>query len=600
MNKHRLTRFSLLITTLLALLLSLAQPLLTAAATPDHRFGAIDTFDNSAAATQLGAGWTRVRFPWADMQPNDSGQWNTSFFTDEQLNRELAAGREVVGLIVNTPPWALQDGNVPGVPSGLTLPDDDPNNLWATFVRKIVSQYAGRISHWIIWNEPDIWEPSYPGRTWGGNEKDFLQLMRVAYNVIKQTNPNATVHLSAFTYYWDVNYGRTPFFKRLLDELQKDRAAAEHNYYFDVASANLYFRTDNIYDLIAWHHQQMLAHGFDKPLWLTETNAAPSTDPAWPVPNPTFPITLDEQAHFIIQSFAMALAGGASRVAIYKMADVPADHAANPEPFGLVREDGSRRPAFSAFQVGSSYLAGFTEAALTERNDMDTIVTVKRGDSGWTTVAWTRQPSPVKISVAAHTDRATLIDWNGSKQTISARDGKYEIEIAGATCTGGCIIGGAPRLIVEGSIGSAKIDAPSGSSAKPTTVASTATSAVSNEAINTPVAESTIINATPEITSTATPRPTRTPTATATLTPTLTSTATSTATRRPTSTVTATVTAMATSTTTVVSTLQPTSTTMPATAADTNGLPPVLIIGGLGVVVAAIALYAIPRTKKQS
>ena len=183
---------------LLAFALNLLQPLLATAATPDRRFGAIDTFDNPAAATQLGAGWTRVRFPWADMQPNDSGQWNTSFFTDEQLNRELAAGREVVGLIVNTPPWALEDGNVPGVPSGLTLPDDDPNNVWAAFVRKIVGQYAGRINHWIIWNEPDIWQPSYPGRTWGGDEKDFFQLLRVAYNVIKQTNPNATVHLSAF------------------------------------------------------------------------------------------------------------------------------------------------------------------------------------------------------------------------------------------------------------------------------------------------------------------------------------------------------------------------------------------------------------------
>ena len=209
----------------------------------------------------------------------------------------------------------------------------------------------------------------------------------------------------------------------------------------------------------------MREHGFDKPLWLTETNAAPSTDPAWPVPNPTFAITLDEQAHFIIQSMAMALAAGANRVAIYKMADVPADRAANPEPFGLVRQDGSRRPAFSAFQVGASYLAGFTEAALTERNDLYTLVTVKRGDSGWTTVAWTRQPSPQKISVPAHANQATLVNWNGSKQTITARDGKYEIEIAGATCTGGCLIGGAPRLIVEGSIGAAKIDAPSNSSA---------------------------------------------------------------------------------------------------------------------------------------
>ena len=438
---------------------------LATAAISEKRFGAIDTFDNPQAATQLGAGWTRVRFPWADMQPNDSGQWNTSFFTDGQLARELAAGREVVGLIVNTPPWALQDGSVPGVPNGLYLREDDPNNLWATFVRRIVSQYAGRINHWIIWNEPDIWEPSYPGRTWGGNEKDFLQLLRVAYNVAKQTNPNAIVHLSAFTYWWDVNYGRTPFFKRLLDEMQKDRSAAEHNYYFDVASANLYFSTDQIYDLIAWHHQQMLAHGFDKPIWLTETNAAPSTDPAWPVPGAKFTITLDEQAHFIIQSLAMALAGGANRVAIYKMADVPADRAANPEPFGLVREDGSRRPAFSAFQVGANYLSGFTEAALTTRNDLYTIVTVKRGEGGWTTAAWTRQPSPQKISVPAHAKQATLVDWNGRKQTITARDGQYEIEIAGATCTGGCIIGGAPRLIVEGSIGTAKIDAPSNPSA---------------------------------------------------------------------------------------------------------------------------------------
>jgi hypothetical protein len=589
----KFTRHFSLIIFILALLLSLARPFLVTAATPDRRFGAIDTFDNPAAATQLGAGWTRVRFPWADMQPNDSGQWNTSFFTDEQLAKELAAGREVVGLIVNTPPWALQDGNVPGVPGGLTLPDDDPNNLWAAFVRKIVSQYAGRINHWIIWNEPDIWESSYPGRTWGGDEKDFLQLLRVAYNVIKQVNPNATVHLSAFTYYWDTNYGRTPFFKRLLDEMQKDRAAAEHNYYFDVASANLYFRTDNIYDLIVWHHQQMREHGFDKPLWLTETNAAPSTDPAWPVANPTFPITLDEQAHFIIQSMAMALAGGANRVAIYKMADVPADRAANPEPFGLVREDGSRRPAFSAFQVGSNYLAGFTEASLTERNDMNTIVTVKRGDSGWTTVAWTRQPSPVKISVAAHAAQATLVDWDGRKQTISARDGKYEIEIAGATCTGGCIIGGAPRLIVEGSIGSAKIDAPSGSSAKSATAASTAIS----ETVSAPVEANTTITTTPVITATATRRPTRTPTVTATATLTsTTSTATSTATRRPTSTATTT----ATSTATAAPLIQPTSTLTPTAATETNGLPPVLIIGGLGLVVAAIAFYVVPRTKKQS
>ncbi len=593
MNADSLSKFTRhfsLVIFILALALNLLQPLLATAAISERRFGAIDTFDNPQAAAQLGAGWTRVRFPWADMQPNDSGQWNTSFFTDEQLARELSAGREVVGLIVNTPPWALQDSSIPGVPSGLYLREDDPNNLWATFVRRIVGQYAGRIDHWIIWNEPDIWEPNYPGRTWGSDEKEFLQLLRVAYNVIKQTNPSATVHLSAFTYYWDTNYGRTPFFKRLLDEIKKDRAAAEHNYYFDVASANLYFRTDNVYDLIAWHHQQMREHGFDKPIWLTETNAAPSTDPAWPVPNPTFPITLDEQAHFIIQSMAMALAAGANHVAIYKMADVPADRAANPEPFGLVREDGSRRPAFSAFQVGAHYLAGFTEASLTERNELYTLVTVKRGEAGWTTAAWTRQPAPQTISVPAHTNRATLVDWNGSRQTIAARDGKYEIEIAGATCTGGCIIGGAPRLIVEGPMGSAQIDAPSNPSAHAAQV--TATIAATTSSGTTTAAEM--------VTVTATLKPTKTPTptasATATATATRTATATSTMTPRPARQTTATSTATRTPSPTAPLTV----TATPPTTATEAGVLPLLIIGGLGIVAAGFALYVIPRTTRRS
>jgi hypothetical protein len=260
----RLAVYALRITFATAILFNLLGPqLASAAGIPDRRFGAIGTYENPAAAAALGAGWTRVRFPWADLQPNDDGEWNNSFFTDQQLAAELAAGREVVGLIVNTPPWALENGDVPGVPRGLYARDDDPNNVWATFVRKLVSRYAGRIDHWIVWNEPDIWDPQYPGRTWGGDVKEFFQLLRVAYNVIKSTNPNATVHLSAFTYYWDVNYGRTPFFKTLLDEIVKDPAAASHNYYFDVASANLYFRPDNVYDLIAWHHQQMREHGFD-------------------------------------------------------------------------------------------------------------------------------------------------------------------------------------------------------------------------------------------------------------------------------------------------------------------------------------------------
>lgn len=590
----RFARHSLLIALAAAILLGFIQPSLVDSAPltaiPDRRFGAIGTYENSKAATQLGAGWTRVRFAWADLQPNDDGQWNNDFFSDEQLATELAAGREVVGLIVNTPAWALEDGNKPGVPSGLYTRDDDPNNVWATFLRKIVSRYAGRIDHWIIWNEPDIWDPSYPGRTWGGDVKEFFQLQRVAYNVIKATNPNATVHLSAFTYYWDVNYGRTPFFSRLLDEIARDPSASSHNYYFDVASTNLYFRPDNIYDLIAWHHQQMRDRGFDKPIWLTETNAAPSTDPAWPVANPTFNITLEEQAHFIIQAFAMALAAGANRVAVYKLADVSADHAANPEPFGLVREDGSHRPAFAAFQVAANYLAGFTDATLDQRDGNYALVTVKRGEA-WTTVAWTRQPSPITINVPAHAAQAILVDATGRQQRISARDGQYTIELAGATCTGGCIIGGAPRLIVEGASGVSIAPVGPQPSTKVRTTPKSETppplaptqSGVGSAESATPTIRATILRTRSTATATLTQTPTVTPTSTSTSTP----TSTSTATPKPTAT--------STSMPSSASTSMPTS-TPPITDAP-SGSSPLLITSAI-VMGAVIVAYVLVKTRK--
>ncbi|HZY44054.1 MAG TPA: hypothetical protein VFF70_04815, partial [Anaerolineae bacterium] len=253
-----------------------------------------------------------------------------------------------------------------------------------------------------------------------------------------------------------------------------------------------------------------------------------------PVANPKFTLTLDEQSSFIIQSFAMGLAAGASRIAVYKMADVPNDHAANPEPFGLVREDGSHRPAFAAFQVAANYLAGFTSATLDHRDDQYAVVSVKRG-SAWTTVAWTRQPLPVKITIPAHAAQALLIDANGRKQTITAKNGQYSFDIAGATCTGGCIIGGSPRLIVEGSAG-VSIAPPGPQSVKtlPSTSAVTSTTPSATIDLNGTIPATQPATSTPTSTPTGTPTPTSTPASTPTTTSTATATAKSTSTPSPT------------------------------------------------------------------
>jgi hypothetical protein len=449
-----------------------------AAAPPDPRFGAIETYDAPDAATEMGAGWTRIPFLWSRMQPDGTHQWLTPI-SDEALAREIAQGRQPVGLIITTPGWATDTAIGPGVPYGLYTGHGDPNNLWANFLRRLVTAYAGRIDHWILWNEPDVWDAAHPGYTWGGSVDDFLQLQRVGYLAIKEANPNASVIFSGTSYWWDAAYGRDLYFRRYLDALVKDLSAPGNDYYCDAIALHVYFQPDFVYSITALYHQLMREHGFDKPVWIVETNAAPSLDPQMPVPNGQFAITLEEQAAYMIQAFAMGIAGGAARVGVFKMIDTPTDLVANPEPFGIVRADGSRRPAFTSYQVAATYLAGFQKAQLEQLPELS-MVTVTRA-RGTTTVIWARTQAPATAQIPAHASSALVIDMWGNRRTIYPSEGSYALSLPGASCTHGppCIIGGAPFLIVEGTVDAAPAPQPepsTGESLLPTLPSLTPTS----------------------------------------------------------------------------------------------------------------------------
>ncbi len=512
---------------LLCLLIFILPQTTYAAGIPDRRFGVVESYVAPQAAGALGAGWTRVTFEWNQIQPNNANEWNERPVADAVLDAECAAGREIVGLISATPGWAIDHSKGIGVPAGLFLPNDHPDNTWATFIRKLMTHHAGRIQHWIIWNEPDIWDTGF--QSWGGTVDDFVQLMRVTYTVAHEVNPNIVIHLPAVTHWWDVNYGRELFLRRYLQALTADSMAGANNYYFDALTLHLYFNPDSVYDLSRFYLNLLGEFGIYKPLWIAETNAAPSNDPAWPVANPQFNITQEDQAAYIIQSFAMALAAGAQRVAVYKMADLASD-TANPEPFGLVRQDGSRRPAFTAYQVATRYLAGFTHASLDRRDDA-AVVTVER-DGGWTTVAWARGPADVTVQVAAHAESAQLVDWRGDHRSLAARDGVYTITVPASPCHHAgnpCLIGGSPYLIVEGAVaaGAPPLSQPTQGQAATATPGSAPADEIITPTVTSTVKPTATPTMTPTLTPTRTPRPTRTPARIPTNTPTATATPTS-------------------------------------------------------------------------
>jgi hypothetical protein len=559
----------------------------------DPRFGVVEAFWDTGAAVEAGVAWERILFQWSQIQPNSPDDWNTLHVPDEWLQWAQAQGREIVGLLKNTPHWAT-DADPPmeaSPPRGLELPVDDPGNTWATFVRRVVEFYGPRGVHrWIIWNEPDI-APGVYGQEWAGSVAEYFQLLKVAYQVIKQTDPGAQVHLAGLTYWHDQGW-----LGRFLAVATADPEGPAHAHFFDVVSLHIYFQTDSVDLVVNQIRATLAAYGLNKPIWINETNASPDSDPQWPLERPRWRVDLREQASFILQGHALGLAAGAERIGVYRLID--AGLPPGGEPFGLLRPDHSRRPAYDAYRLVTQHYAG-TRSARVSREPSFAQVTLNRGERT-TRVLWARTRSDVSVTIPAFAAQAILIDQGGNAQPLDGSSGSYQLALPGARCADeilGCIIGGPTILLVE--------EAPAGGVEAPAPVVETPTTDVGQEGATPTVATSEnltptvtvqagtptlVLTATATATATATEPPTPSATATASATP----SPTATHTRTPTTTPSATPSATASATPSPSPSPRPTATPSPTPGAGITdrvgpmtlgGLTAVLLLGlvGLGV-----------------
>ena len=244
---------------------------------PDPRFGAIESFWAPQEAAAASVGWERILFYWNEIQPQEADDWNTLHVLEEWLVEANAQGRTVVGLLKNTPAWATDGDPFSGVPRGLYLPVDDPANLWANYVKRIVTYYAPRgVHHWIIWNEPEI-EYGVYGHEFDGTVEDYVRMLQVAYLVANEHDPDVKIHMAGYSFWHDQEYLREFF-----EVVAADADAAEHNHYFDALSLHIYFRVETVGELVQLANEMQNEYGLNKPIWVNETNAAPNLDPWWP------------------------------------------------------------------------------------------------------------------------------------------------------------------------------------------------------------------------------------------------------------------------------------------------------------------------------
>ena len=463
--------------------------------TPDKRFGIVEGFWVPEETAELNVGWERIIFYWREIQPTGPDDWNTLHVLEEWLHEANGNGRSVMGLLKNSPPWATDGAGEAGLPRGLYLPVDDPNNLWANYVRRVAAYYAPLGVHdWIVWNEPEIKKGVF-GFEFDGTLDDYVQLLKVTALAMREVDPEARIHLAGMTWWHDPTY-----LDKLLAAIAAEADAPQHDYYFDAVTLHIYFRSETVRGITEEVGQILAKHKFeDKEIWINETNASPTSDPLWPVSRPQFPINLDQQAWFIVQAYALGFAAGADSIGVYKMLDILLPEGG--EAFGILRPDKSKRPAFEAYKTTIAQLSHFKSAVFEQETAQHYAV---RFDlpRGTTHVVWARTAAGATVTLPASQPTALLINATGERvEELTAVDGQYTIPLTGATCLPTeCLVGGEPLFLVQ--------HAP-----EPTP---TPTATATPEPTATPLPTLTPLppTATPEPTATATLPPTATATAT--------------------------------------------------------------------------------------
>jgi hypothetical protein len=436
-----------------------------------------------------GARHDRWDFSWTAIQPNNQDQWLWDGH-EEIVQIENAKGMDVLGILLWTPEWAATNralaespGEHPDLeaadarflahtqnplsPDGPTANENRPprnldqpvfvagqinrDNYWGHYVYNVAKNFDGsdptlRVDAWEIWNEPE-WD-----FFWTGTTQDYCQLLKVGYKAIKGEdgvtggNPAATVVFGGL-HYWD----DPSFYKAVLDCLAADPEAAQYNYYFDVMSVHFYSRSDNTYDRVNEIKSEMATRGMSEhPIWLTETGAPIYGDTPYRAKGDYF-LSADEEAAYVLQSYPNALAAGVERYYFFRAHDADVNNLG--APFGLIRNDKTLRPAYTAYQVAAKYLKGENQVTRVSTTE-NTRVSLWGTPRGKISVLWNRTPNPMTYTVEAAMPTATLIDRWGVTQTVTAANGYYTLPLPVATANlvtypDDYVVGGDPLILIE-------------------------------------------------------------------------------------------------------------------------------------------------------
>ena len=262
---------------------------------------------------KLGITMSRLDIPWMSLEPKP-GEWDYAG-ADKVAAASRRDGVLLLGILGKNPKW-------------LKLPPGQGSDRekFLDYVRRTVSRYRNDIFYWDLWNEPQY--------TWGGSKAEFGLLMRDAYRIIKEIQPESVVV-----------YNGHPFEGELRGYTLDNLAALDGDMPFDAMGMHPYCRPlspdanrflehmTNIRTLL-----ERIAPG--RELWISELG--------WPTSTDENGVTEPEQAAYLQRAALLGLAAGVKKFVWY-MPYSGNNKAYHESEYGFFRNDLTPKPALAAY-----------------------------------------------------------------------------------------------------------------------------------------------------------------------------------------------------------------------------------------------------------
>ncbi len=303
-------------------------------------------------ARQSGVGVIKTRFDWATLQPTRASEFQWTPY-DTVVREARVRGLRLVGILGDSTQWASTAISTDPDSWRHSPPKEKELPAWSNYVKRVVGRYKVDVQSWQVWENPSA-------LNFRSVAKNYRKLARAAVEAAREADANVILH-AAEPGGVELDFIRDLTANGLTPSLDGVQVYPVSQWQPGVRNSAVNF----VLPYATLRDKLQVSDGRTRDYWIggvsvpaIESQGGAASDDQGLLS--TF--SPAAQADYLVQTFALGLAGGGEKVFWSALQDASESGSsarnATTMGTGLLRADGTQRPAFTAMQQVSAQLGG--------------------------------------------------------------------------------------------------------------------------------------------------------------------------------------------------------------------------------------------------